>query len=286
MAPGDTMARDTDVRLLLMGRAQLEDQSGARRDLPGGLQSVVGRLAIGGPAHREVLMEALWPEQPAQQVRRRLNTLLWRLRRFMGDGQLRCADSGLVSLAETVHCDAVEFEHEQALDAGWRDALDRYGGELLPGCYDDWVVRERERLRALQLGVLRRLARYHEERGELDLAIRHAAALSAADPLREDVHRLLMRLYTRAGRRADALRQYETCTCELARELRMDPMPETVLLAADIRAGGPVSGGRVRPAGEALSDLRAALVSCRASVMTLERAVAQVEAALPGDGPP
>src|SRR5688572_10531291 len=112
------MAQDRAVRLLLLGRAELEDESGARRDVPGGLQSVVGRLAIGGPAHREVLMEALWPEAPAQQVRRRLNTLLWRLRRFIGDEHVHCADSGLVSFTDTVHCDAVEFEREQALDAG------------------------------------------------------------------------------------------------------------------------------------------------------------------------
>jgi DNA-binding SARP family transcriptional activator len=276
--------QDTAVQLLLMGRAELEDERGTRYDVPGGLQSVIGRLAIGGPAHREVLMEALWPDQPAPQVRRRLNTLLWRLRRFIGDRHLHCADSGLVSFADTVGCDAVVFEREQALDAGLRGALDRYGGELLPGCYDDWVVRERERLRALQLGVLRRLAHSHEERGDLDLAIRYAAELSAADPLREDVHRLLMRLYARAGRRADAVRQYEACAAQLARELRIDPMPETVLLAADIRAGRPPSAG-VRPAGEALADLRAALASCRSSVASLERAVSQVEGTLARDGP-
>src|SRR5687768_861186 len=167
------------VRLMLMGRAELEDESGTRRDVPGGLQSVIGRLAIGGPAHREILMEWLWPEEAPPQVRRRLNTLLWRVRRFVGDEHLHCADSGLVSFADTVHCDAVDFEREQSIDGGFQCALECYNGELLPGCCDDWVVHERERLRGLRLGVLRRLARHHEERGELELAILRAAELSA-----------------------------------------------------------------------------------------------------------
>ena len=48
----------------------------------------------------------------------------------------------------TISCDAVEFEqlaHERLGAA----ARQRYGGELLPGFYDDWILEERERLQSV-----------------------------------------------------------------------------------------------------------------------------------------
>ncbi len=51
--------------------------------------------------------------------------------------------------------------------------------------------------------------------------------LLALDPLREDVHRLLMRLHARAGRRNAALRQYRACADALGRDLGVAPEDET-----------------------------------------------------------
>jgi DNA-binding SARP family transcriptional activator len=227
-------------------------------------------------------MEAFWPEQPAASVRRRLNTLLWRLRRFIGECHLHCSDAGLVSLTESVQCDAVDFVRLQDSSETWHRALDGYGGELLPGCYDEWIIRERERLRGLRSGLLRRLVTEFEQRGEIELALHAATELSCAEPLREDVHRLLMRLYTRAGRRVEALRQFDSCAEVLAAELGIEPMPETTLLAADIRMGMDFSDLRERSLEGALAELREALAGCRASAQRLERVVTQIEASVAG----
>jgi hypothetical protein len=49
----------------------------------------------------------------------------------------------------------------------------------------------------------------------------------ALDPLREETHRTLMRLYARQGRLGDALRQYQTCVSVLHGELGVEPAQET-----------------------------------------------------------
>lgn len=57
----------------------------------------------------------------------------------------------------------------------------------------------------------------------LDVLLR----ILAIDPLPEAVHRTLMRLSTRQGRRAAALQQYQTCVTSLQRELDVEPEDET-----------------------------------------------------------
>ena len=59
------------------------------------------------------------------------------------------------------------------------------------------------------------------------------------DPLREEIHREMMRLYYRNGQRAQALRQYDTCSNILEQELGVPPMEETQMLRVQIfkRAG-------------------------------------------------
>jgi hypothetical protein len=46
-----------------------------------------------------------------------------------------------------------------------------------------------------------------------------AVRLLALDPLQEPVHRALMRLYVRQGRRGSALRQYQTCLTVVLEDL-------------------------------------------------------------------
>lgn len=54
-------------------------------------------------------------------------------------------------------------------------------------------------------------------------------------PWRENAHRRLIGFLARAGRRSDALAQYESCRRILLEELNVEPSPATELLAAAIR---------------------------------------------------
>jgi hypothetical protein len=52
---------------------------------------------------------------------------------------------------------AEQTSDRQALILALRQAVDRYQGELLPGCYDDRLQAERERLHQAFLAALEKL---------------------------------------------------------------------------------------------------------------------------------
>jgi hypothetical protein len=97
----------------------------------------------------------------------------------------------------------------------------------LPGCYDEWIVPERERLREMYVGVQQRLLDHLEQVRSYSEAIRHANSLLRTDPLHEETYRRLMLLHALQGDRAAALRIYHACVTTLLRELGVDPSPLT-----------------------------------------------------------
>jgi DNA-binding SARP family transcriptional activator len=111
--------------------------------------------------------------------------------------------------------------------AALREAADLYRGELLEGCYDEWISAPRERLRQRHLRGLERLTALLEARGEHAAAIGYAEQLLARDPLDEATYRLLMRLHGGRGDRARALRTYHRCAATLESELGVEPSAAT-----------------------------------------------------------
>jgi len=89
------------------------------------------------------------------------------------------------------------------------------------------------------LDVLARLAAQLADAGETERAITQALRLLALDPLQEQAHRLLMRLYGAQGRRGAAVEQYRRCREILRRELAARPEPETERLYHEVRATRP-----------------------------------------------
>src|SRR5690606_16123777 len=87
-------------------------------------------------------------------------------------------------------------------------AVALYAGDLLPGCYDDWIAPERERLRERFLEVLVQLSDGLEQVCDYTAAIRQARRLLHVDPLHEETYRRLMRLYVLNDDRTAALRTY------------------------------------------------------------------------------
>jgi predicted ATPase len=64
-----------------------------------------------------------------------------------------------------------------------------------------------------------------------------ARRLLVLDPLQEAVHRALMGMYARHGRRDAALRQYQSCVETLRRELSVEPEAETRQLYQEVLRG-------------------------------------------------
>jgi DNA-binding SARP family transcriptional activator len=83
-----------------------------------------------------------------------------------------------------------------------------YGGEFLPQVDDDWALLERQRLRTLYLDSLYQLTAAYAYLNDFARAMTYGRRLSAVEPLREDVHRILMRAYVAMGNRGKAIEQY------------------------------------------------------------------------------
>src|SRR5262249_14111791 len=103
--------------------------------------------------------------------------------------------------------------------------------------YDDWIPGERARLVTLHLDGLGQLAKALGEMGETSHAIAYARQSLAADPLREETHDDLIRLYAAAGRPSEALRQYRAREQTLWKELRATPSPAVQEFVEALRSG-------------------------------------------------
>lgn len=124
----------------------------------------------------------------------------------------------------------------------------RYRGDFLDGFHVDsppfeqWLIGERERLRALAIHCMMRLVDFHQHARENGRAIVAANRLVGLDPLREDAHRALMSLYRSQGRTSLALKQYRLCRAVLQRELGISIGPQTDALYRDILRGRRATG--------------------------------------------
>jgi DNA-binding SARP family transcriptional activator len=109
-------------------------------------------------------------------------------------------------------------------------AVNVYEGELLPDCYDDWVIPLREELTQKVIQIQNQLITYLTEKGEISKAIHYAQSLVRLDPLSEKAYCHLMHLYGQQGDRASALRVYYQCMTILRDELGISPSPSTCKL--------------------------------------------------------
>ena len=195
------------------------------------------------PQPRQRLASLLWPESSEAQSRTNLRHLLYTLRRSLPE-----ADRFLEITPRTlrwrpdppVRVDVSVFEAalERTGEGSLREALEIYAGDLLENRYDEWILQERERLRQRYLDALSRLASMLAERGDAREAIRWSERLIASDPLREEGHRLLMRLLDGRGERASALRAYHACSEVLERRLGTEPSAETRSIYEEIVRSG------------------------------------------------
>ncbi len=209
------------------------------------LQSLLTHLVLHRDvAHpRERLASLFWPESGASQSRTNLRQALHLLRRALpeSDRFLAIETRAVRWRADApLWLDVAEFEQslaraEEARGAGATDdhrtalesAVALYAGDLVPDCYDDWVVPERDRLHEAFLGAAERLTELLELGRDYRAAIPWARKLLDEDPLNEESCRRLMRLHALCGDRAKALRVYHGYATALARETGVEPSVET-----------------------------------------------------------
>jgi DNA-binding SARP family transcriptional activator len=249
---------------------------------------------------REVLVELFWGHTLRSQAQNCLSTALWRLRRALEpEGVPRgtyliTTPDGQVRFNAESDCwlDVAQFETQvgqsiaQCVNLAHPDeavrleqALALYTGELIEGLYVDWALQEREHLRQLYLNGLACLMCYHERQGRPESSLLCGQRILNLDPLREDIHREMMRLYCETGQRALAVRQYEACCKALSQELGLMPMEETQALYAQITQADTLASGRGTPEGQPL-NLQRALQQLSQAIRTLDEAHRQLQEAV------
>lgn len=209
------------------------------------------------PQSRQQLAFHLWPDSTEAQAHSNLRKAIHQLRRSLPEcDTFLHIDNRSVHWRPQVACtvDVDEFvARRQAADqlgatdpaqqqALFAEAVALYQGDLLPGCYDEWLLPARERLRQQWLETLERLVWVSEDRRDYATALHYANHLLRAEPLAESAYQQLMRLHALTGDRAAALQTYHTCVTVLQRELGVEPgaaiqAAHAQLLAAAIPVG-------------------------------------------------
>jgi DNA-binding SARP family transcriptional activator len=262
-----------DLRIQLFGAFHLTYGGELlKQPLQARVQSLLAYLILthGAPQPRQHLAFSLWPDSSEEQAYNNLRKALFQLRSTLPNAdQLMRTDNRTVQWLPDVHCavDVIEFEqhiaaadtsshrHESAaVQSHLSAAAALYSGDLLPGCYDDWLVPEREQLREQYVNVLQRLIDLLEQSLDYPGAIHEANCLLRADPLHEETYRHLMRLHALHGDRAAALRTYHTCATTLLRELGVDPSPLTQEAYARLLHLDPTTPPQQQPPAARVQD--------------------------------
>ena len=207
-------------------------------------------------AHRrERLAGMLWPDSTERAARSNLRHILSNIRNAIGDrhatppflhitrqtlqfNKISPASVDVTQFSELTA--SVNQFHPEAL----AEAVPLYQGPFLDGFslpdspdFEEWLLVTREQLARQMQESLQQLTTYHENQGAYQAALPFAWRWVELDSWREDAYQSLMRLLAYTGQRSLALIQYETCRQVLARELGVEPAPETIALYDKILAG-------------------------------------------------
>jgi len=270
-------------RLRLHDLGGLAVSSSRRRSLPiaRSCRSVLGYLITHRHRHvtRDELAETLWSDHGGHDARRCLSTALWRLKKTTEPDMpplLSLCDRNDITLnwTATAWVDSVALERRigpllrvapQALGHAQLIHLERaialYRGDFLAGMDGDWAFVERERIRNLFFDGLYHLTLAYVAASDWNRAIECGRRLSSEEPLREDVHRLLMSAYASSGNRAMAIAQYRRCQRVLRTDLGVDPMEETEALFRQLaHSQEPIITAASPPARPNLANIRRQMV--------------------------
>ncbi|MFG1682584.1 BTAD domain-containing putative transcriptional regulator [Nonomuraea sp. NPDC049269] len=238
-----------------------------RLELLGGFRVTIGTLVIPddmwrtrkaaalikllclAPRHRlrrEQITNVLWPDLPPQAAAANLRKTVHFIRQMYSgryETQPVLSQGDMLTLpVDHIWVDVVEFRStlaraREARDLqAYADAIELYRNGLLPEDGDEWTEAPRVDLRNDYVSILDEYAVILESAGLLEESARVTRLLIAADPLLEDAHVRLMRVLALAGRRAEALRQFDVLRDLLDGELGIEPGPEAQRLHEEVRA--------------------------------------------------
>jgi DNA-binding SARP family transcriptional activator len=201
----------------------------------------------GRPVTRAELAEVLWPARLPPAWESALSAIVSKLRSLVakpelggaselmsarGCYELRLPASAWVDLeaaADAIHDAEAALRKGNPRLAYGPSAVAHHIARrpFLPGEQGAWIEARRDKLRDILLRAIEARTEVYLWNAEHSLALQTAKDLIALEPLRESGHRLVMRTHAALGNTAEALQAYERCRKLIARELGVDPSPQT-----------------------------------------------------------
>lgn len=215
------------VSVRLFGSFSIAGENGLTAKFPPGkLQDLFCYLLINRDRElpRELIASTFWANTTTSQSKKYLRTLLWQLRTLLeanfGAAEALHVDAFFVRLNPGSHfwLDIAEFECSNKslvktpvdcpngkIVTRMKAAVALYSGELLPGNYCDWCLRERGRYQEMYLALLDKLLAHCEIQYNYDDVRKYGSLLLRYDPLSERTYQRLMRLYYSVGDRGESV---------------------------------------------------------------------------------
>jgi DNA-binding SARP family transcriptional activator/class 3 adenylate cyclase len=244
------------------------------------------KLALGGPKQRAVLahvvlranavvaidllIDAVWGDEPPAAARRTLQAYVSRLRNLLGEQRLEGRGGGYVLTCTPEEIDAARFDllvkrgkgsiaSDPVAAAGiLSEALAIWRGGALADLAGETSLRgEITRLEEMRLSATEYLLSAELAAGRDSTIVGRLEVLTERYPMRERLWASLMLALYRSGRQGDALVAYQEVRRVLADELGIDPSPELQHLNGQILRQDPLLRSPLipgHPLGEASTD--------------------------------
>jgi two-component SAPR family response regulator len=194
---------------------------------------------------RSEICQAFWPELVTDQAVNVFHVTKRRLHKAL-DMDVLVHDDGYyrVNPLLAIQYDVMDFvtalmagrnpDNKKPIEA-WSRAVELYRGPFLQGHSDSWIMDRRKDFQAGYLEALTEIAhiRLKEDRPEHALALFQKAL--SEDNSRENIHREVMQLYAKLGRRSEAAAHYQRLADEFDKE-GQQLSPETETLYSEIMA--------------------------------------------------
>jgi predicted ATPase/DNA-binding SARP family transcriptional activator len=197
-------------------------------------------LRHGRAVDRSWLAGTLWPDSTEGQALRNLRDILMHLRKALGPERDRVQSPTRDTLTlDLTGADIDTLQFDAAMQAGDEEALrravDLYTGPLLEGCFEEWVVLERNQRQQACLRALETLANAAEQRQDYVRALEWLRRAEGMDALSDSIRRGLMRVLAASGDAPAALSAYRDYRIFLREEMNVEPDAETAGLYQQIR---------------------------------------------------
>lgn len=191
---------------------------------------------------KDAISDYFWPNSTHGQFQKQFNNTIYRLRRALGKNVIQLdSQSNRYQFnrkmdyqydAEIFQSRIAQAKNIQNIDnriIAFQEALEIYQGEYLPEIEGIWAIPIREYLHRSFVDAILQTAKFFFDRSKFEKALDYCHLLLSEDPCHEAAHRIIMRIYSARGNRAEISRQYFRCQQSL-RHLDTKPSPETVEL--------------------------------------------------------